>query len=104
MSTPLATTFQEPEPHLPLLCNEVPADPKTEIQRAVQANLKREIGHALKLIEYPPLRDVSQTIFTELIRGFRTLHFAGPCVTVFGSARFNRSTAIAGWPATSARG
>ena len=24
----------------------------------------------------------------ELIRGFRALHFAGPCVTVFGSARF----------------
>jgi uncharacterized protein (TIGR00730 family) len=27
-------------------------------------------------------------IFFELIRGFRSLHFAGPCVTVFGSARF----------------
>jgi uncharacterized protein (TIGR00730 family) len=27
-------------------------------------------------------------IFAELIRGFRTLHFVGPCVTVFGSARF----------------
>jgi uncharacterized protein (TIGR00730 family) len=27
-------------------------------------------------------------IFTELIRGFRALHFVGPCVTVFGSARF----------------
>src|SRR3954465_2947711 len=26
-------------------------------------------------------------IFWELIRGFRALHFAGPCVTVFGSAR-----------------
>jgi uncharacterized protein (TIGR00730 family) len=26
-------------------------------------------------------------IFRELIRGFRTLHFVGPCVTVFGSAR-----------------
>ncbi|MEP6676137.1 MAG: TIGR00730 family Rossman fold protein [Ferruginibacter sp.] len=24
----------------------------------------------------------------EFIRGFRALHFAGPCVTVFGSARF----------------
>jgi len=28
-------------------------------------------------------------IFRELIRGFRKLHFAGPCVTVFGSARFD---------------
>ncbi len=27
-------------------------------------------------------------IFWELIHGFRRLHFAGPCITVFGSARF----------------
>ena len=27
-------------------------------------------------------------IATEFIRGFRALHFIGPCVTVFGSARF----------------
>ncbi len=27
-------------------------------------------------------------IFWELIKGFRALHFVGPCVTVFGSARF----------------
>ncbi len=27
-------------------------------------------------------------VFAELIRGFRALHFVGPCVTVFGSARF----------------
>ena len=30
-------------------------------------------------------------IFGELMRGFRALHFAGPCVTVFGSARFQES-------------
>jgi uncharacterized protein (TIGR00730 family) len=29
------------------------------------------------------------TILAEFIRGFRTLHFVGPCVTVFGSARFS---------------
>ncbi|GJQ30386.1 MAG: cytokinin riboside 5'-monophosphate phosphoribohydrolase [Phycisphaerae bacterium] len=28
-------------------------------------------------------------IALEFIRGFRTLHFVGPCVTVFGSARFD---------------
>ena len=28
-------------------------------------------------------------IFLEFIRGFRQLHFLGPCVTVFGSARFD---------------
>ena len=27
-------------------------------------------------------------IFWELLHGFRSLHFVGPCVTVFGSARF----------------
>ncbi len=28
----------------------------------------------------------------EFIRGFRALHFSGPCVTVFGSARFNEDS------------
>jgi uncharacterized protein (TIGR00730 family) len=28
-------------------------------------------------------------IFFELLKGFRALHFVGPCVTVFGSARFD---------------
>lgn len=27
-------------------------------------------------------------VFIEFVRGFRVLHFIGPCVTVFGSARF----------------
>ena len=30
-------------------------------------------------------------IFVEILNGFRTLHFVGPCVTVFGSARFIES-------------
>ncbi len=30
-------------------------------------------------------------IFFELLRGFRALHFVGPCVTVFGSARFTEA-------------
>ncbi|HMU70759.1 MAG TPA: TIGR00730 family Rossman fold protein [Chitinophagales bacterium] len=28
------------------------------------------------------------SVFTEFIKGFRALHFIGPCITVFGSARF----------------
>lgn len=31
-------------------------------------------------------------IFFEFIKGFRVLHFVGPCVTVFGSARFGENT------------
>ena len=27
-------------------------------------------------------------VLFEFIKGFRALHFVGPCVTVFGSARF----------------
>lgn len=30
-------------------------------------------------------------VFFEMIRGFRKFHFIGPCVTVFGSARFTDS-------------
>ncbi len=30
-------------------------------------------------------------IFGELLKGFRKLHFVGPCVTVFGSARLDES-------------
>ena len=33
-------------------------------------------------------------VFWQLIRGFRTLHFVGPCITVFGSARFREGTAF----------
>ena len=29
-------------------------------------------------------------VFWQFIKGFRNLHFAGPCVTVFGSARFKQ--------------
>jgi len=32
-------------------------------------------------------------VFTEFIKGFRKLHFAGPCITVFGSARFDENNA-----------
>jgi hypothetical protein len=27
-------------------------------------------------------------VFRQFLKGFRTLHFVGPCVTVFGSARY----------------
>ena len=30
-------------------------------------------------------------VFKQFIKGFRTLHFAGPCITVFGSARFTEA-------------
>jgi uncharacterized protein (TIGR00730 family) len=49
----------------------------------------------LHLLEGPTSRFVellrAVRIFREVIRGFRRLHFVGPCVTVFGSARFSES-------------
>lgn len=45
-----------------------------------------------RLLEGPHSRTLgfAQAVrtFIEMIRGFRALHFVGPCVTVFGSARF----------------
>lgn len=29
-------------------------------------------------------------VFTQFLKGFRTLHFVGPCITVFGSARYKQ--------------
>lgn len=37
-----------------------------------------ELGFAIKVLR-------------QLIKGFRTLHFVGPCITVFGSARFKEN-------------
>jgi len=31
-------------------------------------------------------------VFLQFIKGFRTLHFVGPCITVFGSARFKEGS------------
>jgi uncharacterized protein (TIGR00730 family) len=52
--------------------------------------------HAERKFLSGPRKRSSDFLFTldvmrEMIRGFRTLHFVGPCVTVFGSARFEES-------------
>jgi uncharacterized protein (TIGR00730 family) len=53
------------------------ADAAPEEAKFLQGPQRRtfELGRAFK-------------IFRELLYGFRKLHFVGPCVTVFGSARF----------------
>lgn len=46
----------------------------------------------VRFLEGPQKRSIelirALKIFCEFMRGFRALHFVGPCVTVFGSARF----------------
>jgi hypothetical protein len=53
------------------------ASPDAEIRQYLQGPQRRsfELGRALG-------------VFFEIMRGYRRLHFLGPCVTVFGSARF----------------
>lgn len=43
------------------------------------------------LSRYRELIFIFKTLFS-FIKGFRKLHYIGPCVTIFGSARFDRDT------------
>lgn len=51
----------------------------------------------IKFLEGPQSRwkelKFSFEVLVEFIKGFRTLHFVGPCVTIFGSARFKEDDA-----------
>lgn len=63
-----------PQPHWPGLVEDAPELPFLAGPRSRLS----ELGRALR-------------IFGEFIRGFRRLHFLGPSVTVFGSARFSQA-------------
>ena len=69
-------------PNLPL----APAEEATDWGKAPDGKTEREFcaGRAPRATELAE----AVRIFGEVMRGFRTLHFVGPCVTVFGSARF----------------
>jgi uncharacterized protein (TIGR00730 family) len=58
----------------------------------VQDRVSDAAAHETYFLEGPHSRGselfFSFRVFREFIRGFRNLHFVGPCVTVFGSARF----------------
>ena len=68
MSTVLAPITPEPEPQLPLLSSEVVCDPQTDVQREVQANLKSEIDRVINGIYDADVRDVTQTVLSEMLR------------------------------------
>jgi predicted Rossmann-fold nucleotide-binding protein len=54
--------------------------------------VSKEINETIHFFEGPKPRlhefHFAWRILIEFIKGFRTLHFIGPCITVFGSARF----------------
>lgn len=53
---------------------------------------KKKLKTEIQFLEGPQSRwkdfKYIVSVFFEFIKGFRALHFVGPCVTVFGSARF----------------
>ncbi|MBP6624614.1 MAG: TIGR00730 family Rossman fold protein [Chitinophagaceae bacterium] len=58
-------------------------------------NTENKQQEEIKFLDGPQSRfeDLKFTFRTVLdfIKGYRTLHFAGPCVTIFGSARFSET-------------
>ena len=70
----------------------------TDIEQAPPAHSRDNWGKASRdpaerqFLRGPQPRGVELAeagrIFAECVKGFRQLHFVGPCVTVFGSARF----------------
>ena len=69
----------------------LPSDPATEHPHWDE-NAGAAAPEVIRFLEGPQSRrfELRQALsmFWELIKGFRKLHFVGPCVTVFGSARF----------------
>ena len=70
MSTALAVTTPEPDPHVPLLSEAIAVDPQAEAQREVQLNLQHEIDLVINSITNRELREVSKNILSELGRFF----------------------------------
>lgn len=56
-----------------------------QIQKGAESEIKFLEGPQSRFEEFK----FTLKVFREFIRGFRALHFSGPCVTVFGSARFS---------------
>lgn len=76
-----------PHPSAPVLPVPPPVTPAelNEEQRFVSRQSDRALLHGPN----SRLRDLKLLLgtITDFIRGFRALHFVGPCITVFGSAR-----------------
>ncbi len=71
------------------------SDPSASESGSWHKNTAHAAPADIKLLQGPRPRGLELgsaiRIFLEILRGFRKLHFVGPCVTVFGSARFDES-------------
>jgi hypothetical protein len=67
----------------------LPFPPLRQAPRGADGSLDRE---EVRFLQGPQSRRFELArllrIFREFMKGFRMMHFAGPCVTVFGSSRF----------------
>ncbi len=73
-------------------CAPLPEPPASspEDKKAQQAYSRHLVDRAMLQGPNPRLQEARLlgTVVWDFLRAFRTLHFVGPCVTVFGSARF----------------
>jgi uncharacterized protein (TIGR00730 family) len=73
-----------PEPDLPAAPPKIEGPPPPVVDKAsVEDRVLLEGPHSRRRELFILLRAIR-----DFLRGFRALHFVGPCVTVFGSARF----------------
>jgi uncharacterized protein (TIGR00730 family) len=74
------------------MAEETKSSAETSATEAAEWGKGTRAREELHFLEGPHTRDYelrrALRIFFECIKGFRKLHFVGPCVTVFGSARF----------------
>ena len=88
--TTISNPSMTPQPETPILDR----DPKSEVTVGEIHEEERYLGlledRALLGGPNARLRDLRLllSVMRDFIRGFRALHFVGPCITVFGSARF----------------
>ena len=72
----------------------MPAPPPPDVKQDPAATDEKAHPSEVRFLAGPRSRiEELQRLFRiswEFLRGFRALHFVGPCVTVFGSARFHK--------------
>jgi uncharacterized protein (TIGR00730 family) len=70
----------------------MPEDAPKQVGPAADAPRADAVAKERRFLQGPQPRGFelrrAWRIFKELLRGFRAFHFVGPCVTVFGSARY----------------
>ena len=67
MATSLAYISYEPDPQLPLLTDKAPVDFKTPTQQEIHENLRQQIGLTIEQIVDAELREISQTILSQML-------------------------------------